>query len=160
MIVYCNIALAQESWEKNKIAADYLSGLIYHFQELDFGTNINQIAYMAVGGDANFRISYEEGIKYRKKNKTIESVFFMDYTTLTALEQLPLVKYIGEQLISESVKFKNLNIHDFYLDKYIASLESYLLEAKELIQQGISPSAGKKLNDDIQEAMTKKYLRL
>jgi hypothetical protein len=160
MIVYCNTAFEQESWEKNVIAAEYLSGLIYHFQDVKFGPGINEIAHLAVSGTPGFKFSYEESLKFKKKTKTIESIFFLDYDIVREADRSKLIEYLEEQLLSESTKFKNLNIPNFQLDDYIASLKDYLSNAKKLMQQNINPAAGKKLNDDIQEAMAKKFLKL
>ncbi|TXJ29021.1 MAG: hypothetical protein E6Q24_04915 [Chitinophagaceae bacterium] len=160
MIVYCNTAFEQESWEKNVIATDYLSGLIYHFQNLNFGPGVNEIVYLVVSGTSGFTFSYEEVLKFKKKTKTIESIFFCDYNIVREADRSKLIEYLEEQLLSESTKFKNLNTPDFQLDDYITSLKGYLLEAKKLMQQNINPAAGKKLNDDIQEAMAKKFLKL
>jgi hypothetical protein len=140
--------------------AEYMSGIIYHFQDLHFGEGVEQVVYHIVGGDSVFLFSFGEGTTYGKKNKNIGNLFKVHYETIQSLEGEVLLKYVSQQVIEETNKFTEKKIKRFDFQSYIKSLEEYFALALQVMRKGKNPAEGKVLNEDIQLAITKKWSRL
>ncbi len=160
MIVYCNPMFSPDLWEKNVYAAEFMSGMIYHFQNRNFGNGLIEVVYIAISGDSVYLLSFGPGMSYSRRHKNIGSGFIMDYETIQSLEGEPLLTYLAEQVILDSKKFVEKNIKNFDLDEYIKALEEYFDEALRLMRDGKNPAEGKVLNDEVQLAMAKKWSRL
>lgn len=160
MIVSCTPHFSRDLWDKTVYVAKYMSGSLYHFQNLQFGEGVTEVAYHAVGGDSVFLFSFGEGTTYGRKNKSIGNLFKMDYETIQSLEKEALLKYVSQQVIEETKKFVEKKIKDFDLEGYIKSLEEYFAEALQLMQEGKNPGEGKELNEDIKLVIAKKWSKL
>jgi hypothetical protein len=160
MTVYCNPGFSPDMWDKTVYVAKYMSGMMYHFQNINFGEGVKEVVYHAMSGDSIFRLSFGVGITYGKKNKSIGSLFMMDYETVQSLEGEALLKYVSQQLIEETKNFEEKKIKNFDLEGYIKNLEEYFAEAMQLMREGKNPGEGKVLNEDIQMAMAKKWSKL
>jgi hypothetical protein len=160
MIVYCNFALANQVTPKQIMLFEFVSGMLYHFQNLSFGAGVKEITYYTVGSDPSHVSFYKPGISYSSKTKTIGSLFTVDYETVLSLEGALLFDFVSQQVINESKRFVNKKIKDFSLEGYIQSLEDYFAHAKILMSEGNIPGKDKILNEDIQLAIAKKWSRL
>src|ERR1700741_4134311 len=129
MTVYCNSGFSQDIWNKALYTSEFMSGMIYHFQNINFGKGVKEVVYIAICGDSVFLLSYGPGTTYGRKNKSIGALFFMDYETVQSLEGEALLRYIGQQLIENTKKFAEKKIKDFDLEGFIKSLREYLEEA-------------------------------
>lgn len=160
MIVYCNCGLSPEFGIRNQYVVDYLDGLIYHFQDLNFGQGVEEVAYYMACGDEEYLRYIGKGISYSRKSRSLGSIFFLDYNIARGLEIEKLLLYVSRQMIEESARFGEKKVKDFDLGKYIESLEDYFEEAMQLMRDGKKPGEGKVLNSDIQLAMAKKWSKL
>jgi hypothetical protein len=160
MTVYCNCGFSKDLQHKNHQCVRFLNGMLFHFQNLNFGDGVKEIAHYIVSGDSVFLVSYGAGIGYGRRTKNIGSIFFMDYETIQSLEGEALLKYVSQQLIEETKKFTEKKIKNFDLEGYLKSLEEYFAEAMQLMREGKNPGEGKVLNEDIQMAMAKKWSKL
>lgn len=160
MIVYCNPGFSQDMWDKTVYVTKYMSGMIFHFQNKNFGDGVKEIVYGPLSGDSIFWVSNGTGTTYGRKSKSIGSLFAMDYQTIQSLEGEALLKFVSRQVIEETKKFVEKKIEDFDLEGYIKSLEEYFVVAMQLIKEGKNPGEGKVLNKDIQLAMAKKWSKL
>ncbi|MBL7733562.1 MAG: hypothetical protein JNM88_20500 [Chitinophagaceae bacterium] len=137
-----------------------MNGLLYFFQDKDFGKGVQEIAYIAKSGDSVFLFSFGPGTTYSSRYKRIGCGFIMDYDTIQSLERESLLAYTGGQLIAQTRKFSEKRIKDFDLDGYTESLSEYIKEAKAIILNGGSPDEGKSLNEDIRENLAKRWYKL
>lgn len=160
MTVYCNPNFSQQMWDKTVYATKYMSGMIYHFQDKNFGGAVEEIVYHPMSGDSVFWVSFGVGTTYSRRNKSIGSLFAMDYEIIQSLEGEALLKFVSRQVIEETKKFTEKKIKDFNLEGYIKSLEEYFVVAMQLMKEGKNPGEGKVLNKDIQLAMAKKWSKL
>lgn len=160
MTVYCNCGLSPEYGVRNDYIIDYFSGLVYHFQDLNFGNGVKEIVYYLASGGKDFLRFIGTGTVYKKKSKTIGCGFFVDFETAKRLEIEALLPYMSLQLIEESKNFSKMHIKDFDLESYIICLEKYFSEAMQTMINGKKPGEGKTLNEDIQISMTKKWSKL
>lgn len=137
-----------------------MSGMIYHFQDKEFGESIREVAYHAVSGDSVYLLSFGEGATYGRRNKSLGTLFKMDYETIQSLEGEALLRYVSQQVIEETKKFAEKKIKNFDLEGYIRSLEEYFTEAFQLMREGKNPCKGKVMNDEIMLAVAKKWSKL
>ncbi len=160
MTVYCNPNFSQKLWDKTVYITKYMSGMIYHFQDRNFGEGVKEIVYHPMSGDSVFWVSFGVGTSYSKKSKSIGVLFAIDYETVQLLEGEALLSFVSDRMIEETNKFVDKKIKDFDFAGYIKSLGEYFAEAMLLVRAGRNPSEGKVLNPDIQLAMAKKWSRL
>jgi hypothetical protein len=160
MIVDCIPHMPKAVWDKTVYIGEFMSGMVYHFQDKEFGESIKEVAYNVVSGDSVFLVSFGEGITYGRRNKSLGSLFETNYETIQSLEGEALLKHVGEQLIAETKKFAEKKIKDFDLEGYIKSLEEYFNEAMQSMREGKRPDEGKVANEEIQIARAKKWSRL
>ena len=159
MTVYCNCGLSPDYGIRNKYVVDYMSGLIYYYQNLSFGEGVKEVVYYLASGDEEYLRFIGTGTTYGRRNKSISCIFFVDYEA-RKLEVEELLRYMSKQLIKESEKFTEKKIKNFDLEGYIKSLEEYFAEAIQLLREGKNPGEGKELNEDIQLEMAKKWSKL
>ena len=160
MTVYCNPNFSQSMWDKTVYVAKYMSGMIYYFQNKNFGEAVKEIVYHPMSGDSVFWVSFGVGITYGRKSKSIGSLFAMDYETIQSLEGEALLTYVAQQVIEKTKRFADKKIKSFDLEGYIKSLEEYFAEALQLMREGKNPGEGKELNEEIQLEMAKKWSKL
>lgn len=70
MIVDCMAFMPQKEWNKTVYIAEFVSGMVYCFQDKEFGESIKEVAYNAVSGDFVFLFSFGEGTTYSRRNKS------------------------------------------------------------------------------------------
>lgn len=160
MTVYCNPMFSPDMWKKNVYAAKFMSGMIYHFQNLSFGDGLREVVYIAKSGDSVYLVSFGPGTSFSRRYKSIGCGFVMDYEHVQSLEGELLLLYIAQQVIKETKKFAEKKIKNFNLEEFIKSLEEYFAEAVQLMREGRNPGEGKELNEDIKLAMAKKWSKL
>jgi len=162
MIVYggCDF---YDSQEKTFFVADYFGGLIYHFQNLDFGESVKEIVYHSVTSNTPFLNFLEEKDfkpKYGRRNKGIRTYSVFDSNIAQELTGLKLLSFISEHIMLETSKFSEFKIKKFDLDAYKIALRQYFDDALTLIKEGRNPSEGKILNEDIELIMQRKWANL
>ena len=160
MIVYCNIGFSNDIQEKKAHLIQFVDGLLYYFQNLTFGEDVEEIAFYAASGDSMFMLSYGEGLYYKRKKKVIGGVLKINFDRVKVLEKAALCAYFAEQLIEEIKKISELNVKKFDLNGFILKLEEYFKEAIELIKIGKDMSEGQTLNEDIKIKMQQKFSNL
>jgi len=160
MIVYCNCGFSKDLQDKNLYCVNFFNGMLFHFQDMDFGNGVKEIAYYILSGDSVFLVSYGIGIGYGRKNKNIGSIFSLNYEIIQTLEAEALLNYVSQQLIEETRKFALKKIKDFDLDGYIGSLKEYFSEAMRLMREGKIPGEGKIVSEEIQLVMANKLSKL
>lgn len=160
MIVYCNFSITNQPSTKELTLFEFVSGMGYHFQNLNFGDGVKEISYLIVGNDPSHLSFYGPGIVFGRKNRTVSSLFVVGYEMVLSLEGEKLFKFIHTQLINESFRFGDKKIKNFDLESYVKSLDKYLSEATQLMLEGKLPAEGKVLNEDIQTAIAKKFSKL
>jgi hypothetical protein len=143
--------------------AKFMGGMIYNFQDLDFGDGVKEIVYHGVTSDTpflNFLEDRDFKAKYGRRNKGISTYFVMDHKITQELEGEGLLSFVAEKLILETTTFAEKKIKDFNLEGYIKNLRQHLNEALHLMSEGKDPSEGKVLNKEIELAMQKKWAKL
>lgn len=160
MTVYCNSSLSSDYGVRDEYIRDYLSGLLYHFQTLNFGEGVKEVVYFMAGGSKEYLSYIGVGTVYSKKIKSIGCGFYLDFEISKKMEIEELLPYVSFQLIEESKKFSQLRIRDFDLEDFVKGLELYFSEALKLMKDGKKPGEGKVLNDEIQISMAKKWSKL
>ena len=157
MIVRC-VANFPDELEFYRTTANKLySGLIYFFQNKDFGIGLKEIAFRMLTGDEDSLQHYCIGSKYSKKIKSYGSLFVIEYKLMIQLSDRDLLGYFKQELIKEAIEISEAQIKDFDLDTFIQQLEMYFDEAIPMVMSGKYPSEGKVLNKDIEEIMLTRF---
>lgn len=160
MIVYCNENLSIDLKREGSLASKLFSGLIFFFQNKNFGSGLNEIVFIMLAGDKEYQQHYGVGRIYKKRSKTYSSIFLSDYEVMENLSDEELLKYLSNELIDEAKEIKKLNIPDFDTDSFLHQLSIYLNESMPEALLGKYLSEGKVLNPDIKETMRQKFLKL
>ncbi|MCX6318577.1 MAG: hypothetical protein NTW29_14890 [Bacteroidetes bacterium] len=162
MVVYGTCEF-YDNLDKTFFAAKYLGGLIYHFQDLDFGEGVREIVYYSVSSNQPFLNFLEEKDfkpKYGRRNKGISTYAVFDNNLADDLNEPDLLLFLSGHIMEETKKFADFNFRKFNLDAYTISLQQYFDNACQLINDGRDPSEGKKLNEDIEQTMLRKWRNL
>jgi hypothetical protein len=159
MIVYggCDFYGSQE---KTFFVAKFFSGLIFHFQNKDFGESVREIVYHGVSSNTpflNFLEQKDFKAKYGRRNKGIQTYSVFDNNVTEELKELNLLSFISKHIMDETAKFSELKIKKFDLEAYTIALQQYFDNALILLKEGKDPSERKILNEDIESAMQKKW---
>ncbi|MBK6825892.1 MAG: hypothetical protein IPG86_02975 [Chitinophagaceae bacterium] len=162
MIVYggCDF---YNSREKTFYVATFFSGLIFHFQDLDFGENVREVVYYAVSSNTPFLNFIEQKDffpKYGRRNKGIRTYSVFDSNVTEDLEGPELLNFISEHIMTETVKFSEFRLKKFNIEGYRTALMDYFTNALILLKEDKDPSSGRVLNADIEIAMQKKWKNL
>ena len=162
MIVYggCDFYNSQE---KTFYVAKFFSGLIFHFQDLDFGENVREVIYHAISSDTPFLNFIEQkdfSPKYGRRNKGIRTYSVFDSNVTEYLEGPVLLNFITEHITTETEKFSEFNLKKFNLEGFRTALKEYFANALILLKEDKDPSDGRVLNEDIEIAMQKKWKNL
>ncbi|HEX4875089.1 MAG TPA: hypothetical protein VFV31_00360 [Chitinophagaceae bacterium] len=160
MTVYCNSGFSEDIKEKNFYIAKFLGGMIYHFQNLEFGDSVKEIVHYMACGPESFLFSHGIGMSYGRRNRGLSSLFTISYEKVKDLSEKPLLDYVSSELLIETDKLGQIKPKKFDLTAYKNSLTDYLADSINIVTSGGDPSSNKILNKDIQEAMWKKFSRL
>jgi hypothetical protein len=160
MIVYCNCGFSEDLRPQNTYCVHLVAGLLHYFQDLEFGSAVEEIAHYCVCGHNSYLKSYGLGTAYSTKTRSISNVFQLEYEPIKSLEGEQLLTFFKERMLRETETFKQKRIRNFDFDKYMESLNNYFNKATRMMLQGRIPGEGEVLNDYIRFAMAKKLRNL
>lgn len=160
MIVYCNFAHSDTVNDKTFYLYKFVAGMLYHFQNINFGTGVKEIVYYGMCDYPSDLDSTSPWVRFGSKNKCITCSFYLNNEKVSSLEGDILLKFVAEQMLLSSNKFIEKKIKDFSVESYCKSLSDYFSYALPLVMEGRNLEEGKSLNEDIKLAMWKKFSRL
>lgn len=160
MIIYCAESFDSNLSEKGKLVYHLGEGVLYHFQNKNFGTGIKKISYTAVSMESEKMQYYGLGNNYMKRKRMYVSVFHIPIIDAIVYDNDELLWEWVRRILEETDKMKDAGVKDFDNPAFRLELKTYLDDSIPKALAGENLIEGMTLSQEIQDDIAAIYRKM